>query len=100
MRGTLLLISTALALSAPPAQARCQLVRTPTTTRGCFGYVGYADGARVGWFRRQGMWVRSGSAAACQQGGLSSVQIGPDAVRLADGTKLRLDAKCDNGQAF
>jgi hypothetical protein len=87
-------------LMCDEAQAGCMLVRTQTTTPGCYGYVGYSNGLRVGWFRRSGTWVRSGSATRCELGGLSSTQIGPDAVRLADGTKVRLDAKCENGQDF
>ena len=90
-----------IALSAfSAAQARCTLVRMQTTTPGCFGYVGYANGVLVGWFRRYGTWVRSGSAAKCKQGGYSSVQISSDAVKLDDGTRIRLDANCENGQVF
>ncbi len=85
---------------AQSAQAGCVLVRTPTTTPGCSGYVGYSDGVRVGWYKRYGEWVRAGSAAKCQLGGLSSVQIGRDAVRLADGSRYRLDASCRQDQAF
>jgi hypothetical protein len=99
-----LVIVTATAFSAilmcHDAQAGCMLVRTKTTTPGCYGYVGYSNGVRVGWFRRNGTWVRSGSATRCTLGGLSSTQIAPDAVRLADGTKVRLDAECKNGQDF
>jgi hypothetical protein len=89
-----------LALGTVAASGRCRLVRTATTTPGCYGYVGYADGVRIGWFRRFGAYVRAGSAANCLQGGYSSAQIGPDAVRLADGVRIRLDAHCDNGQEF
>lgn len=100
----IMIIATAAAISAilmsQEAEARCVLVRTQTTTPGCYGYVGYSSGVRVGWFRRSGTWVRSGSAKRCKLGGLSSTQIGPDAVRLADGTKVRLDAKCENSQDF
>jgi hypothetical protein len=88
------------ASAAQSAQARCLLVRTETTTPGCYGYVGYSNGVRVGWFRRHGTWVRSGGTAKCLLGGYASVQIGPDAVRLDDGTRIRLDAYCQNGQEF
>lgn len=85
---------------AGPANAGCVLVRTVTTTPGCYGYVENSGGAKVGWLRYNGTWVRSGSAAACKLGGYSSRQIGPDAVRLDDGTRIRLDKTCSNPQVF
>ncbi len=101
MRFALIIFAVLISVSElSAAQAGCVLVRTPTTTAGCFGYVGYANGVRVGWFRRNGTWVRSGSAAKCSLGGYSSVKIAPDAVKLDDGTRLRLDAGCQNAQAF
>ncbi len=101
MRGFFFMVaSIATFLSADFAGAHCVLVRTPTATPGCYGYVGYSDGVRVGCFHSRGTWVRSGSAAPCLQGGLSSRQIASDAVRLEDGTRIRLDARCENGQDF
>ena len=80
--------------------AGCTLVRTETATPGCFGYVGYSKGARVGWLRRKGMYIRSGSVDKCPDGGVQAALIGPDAFRLADGTRERLDAGCNNGQEY
>src|SRR4051794_35803992 len=90
-------------LRQPKADTRsvgCVLVKTQTTTRGCYGYVGYSKGVRVGWFRRNGMYIRSGSGEKCLDRFLSSTLIGPDSVSLADGTRIRLDATCNNGQDF
>ena len=101
MRIALMIVAVMIAVSGfGAAQAGCVLVRTQTTTPGCFGYVGYANGVRVGWFRRNGTWVRAGSAAKCALGGYASVKIAPDAVKLDDGTRIRLDANCQNAQAF
>jgi hypothetical protein len=85
---------------ARAAGAGCVLVKTQTTTAGCYGYVGYSKGVRVGWFRRNGMYIRSGRGEKCTDQFFSSTQIGPDSVRLADGTRIRLDAGCKNGQDF
>jgi hypothetical protein len=86
--------------NAAARQAGCVLVRTQTSTPGCYGFVGFANGVRVGWLRRQGMWVRSGSGEKCQDRGISATPLGKDAVRLSDGTRMRLDATCRNGQDF
>src|SRR5215218_9708965 len=85
---------------ARPVRAGCVLVKTQTTMPGCYGYVGYSKGVRVGWFRRNGRYVRSGGGEKCSDQFFSSTQIGPDSVRLADGTRIRLDASCNNGQDF
>jgi hypothetical protein len=82
------------------APSGCVLVRTQTSTMGCYGFVGYSKGVRVGWLRRQGMWVRSGSGERCRESGIAASQLGPDSVRLSDGTRMRLDATCRNGQDF
>ena len=82
------------------SQGGCLLVRTQTGTSGCYGFVGYANGVRIGWLRRQGMWVRSGSGEKCRESGISATQLGKDAVRLSDGTRMRLDSSCRNGQDF
>ena len=79
--------------------AGCTLVRTQTATPGCYGYVGYSKGARVGWLRRKGMFVRN-SVEKCPDGGVQGTLIGPDAFRVADGTRVRLDAGCNNGQEY
>ena len=101
MRLALIITAVLIAVSGfSAAQAGCVLVRTATPTPGCFVYVGYANGVRVGLFHYNGKWVRSGSAAKCMLGGYSSVRIGPDAVMLDDGTRIRLDANCENGQVF
>jgi hypothetical protein len=86
--------------NATAGAAGCTLVRTQTDTPGCYGYVGYSKGARVGWLRRNGMWVRNGGGEKCLQGAVSGTQIGRDSFRVADGTRIRLDAGCNNGQDF
>ena len=86
--------------SVAAPQAGCVLVRTQTSTTGCYGFVGYSNGVRVGWLRRHGMWVRSGSADRCRVSGIVASRLGPDSVRLSDGTRMRLDASCKNGQDF